>query len=268
MKTKSLLVGALLLGAASVANAITVDGITWDIASPPSFPNTLFQFNFTQWYVTPANATPSTLNVAPTLGAAITASTIVVGDQLTGVASMYSANTTAISTPQLTLVFGVNVASIAAHAGGGVDIGFSSGGFANLYKDTTTNFNYLTVPSGGQSNVNNAADGSLWLSFIANNFAIPTYTGTGSVSGSAELIINGGSAQSAFNTNVFSSLTIPVTYDAQYNSSAFVDPNAKYSTGGNGQIRLDVKTIPEPAALSLFGIGLLGMFFAKRKAKV
>jgi hypothetical protein len=257
MKTKSLLIAALLLGSASAANAITVAGVTWTPLK--TSPNTGFRFDFNQWYVSSADATSSATNAKPDLLNPLTVpSQIVAGSQLTGTGSVYQINNTALpdsGTSQLTFTFGVTVASVAGNY-----VTFNNNGFANLYLNTpNTTYDRTAIPESdatSQANSNNAADGNLWLSFALNNFTVGSLVSNSSINAAAELDIIGGAAAYAFNPTFF------LTYAAQYNSSAFFDANTQFSSLGNGQLRADV---PEPTTLSLFAIGLLAFALSMRK---
>lgn len=257
-KIKTLIAGfavASFMGAA-YASPITVGGITWDPDYSEPFgtgEDYEARFEFTQWF-------SSTSTAGGFIGAgnftnALKYGTIVTDATNGGsfgnywlqgvgeVSYMNGSNTFGAPSSELTYAFG----GIKLNANGSFD---TSNGWFKVYVNSTTP-NY-TAPTSNEGEVADAQSGLLWLGGTFNSLV----NSSGSVQNtfvSAELQVTEGAAKFHFSPTL------------EYSGSAFfapLNPNAKYSQAGNGQLKGN--TIPEPATLALMGMGLLGFSAARR----
>jgi len=205
----------------------------------------------------------------------------------------------ALGAGQLTgLVYDLELASITPISADSVILTFT-GGKARLYWDDTPeggNQEHIFNPVGSDAplewddsddtykNVNDAGDDStLWLEadFVATTPGGTTLTtiitsfanGAGSTSGGF-LSITGGSAESIFAKNI-GTTAVGNSYDLNFGGEIFFAPNATYlgsfqedgrwQTGSSDAIRGGI--IPEPATLSLLGMGIAGLVARRRRKK-
>jgi len=282
MKTIAKLVGAgALMAMSGLANAASVGGVTWDENAPDDF---AAQFNFTQWYTSGANAIDNSLNLAPNISAALQVpSQLAVGSVLTGVGEVYSINSNQTDTNfptgglandffpggELTFVLGGLVvdtlAPVLTPLGTTYIPTFSlNNSFINIYAENsvTAATNFLTNPN-SQGGVNNASQGNLWLSLSFQSLQILGTANSATLN--AGLAITGGLAAGYFEPGQVLAWNFAFA-DATQSGSAFFDWNGTISRQGNGQFESRT-SVPEPSALALLGIGMLG-FGVRRRAKL
>jgi hypothetical protein len=150
-----------------------------------------------------------------------------------------------------------------------------TGGQVMLYADSSANFN--------ASDRATAADGDLFLSTTGHAYTDTDTGRTGTLiatgsnlttgqaqgSGVGYLDVVGGDAQQYFNTDTFNDF-MGGTTDLQFNST--FSPNACSNATdqpicGSGLLKSVTRAVPEPGALGLMGLGLLGVGFGVRRRR-
>ena len=278
MKKLATLVGAVSLAAsASLAQAseINVGGVHWDPDAGAPLPDMTMDYFFYQWFTSSADAATSAAGEELSMNT-LNPATLGLGDTLQGIGEVNSlnGNTAAINSLvggdlcpncELTLSFGgFEIDSLAGGPLGGPTF---TNGWINFYVDHTPDF---TPTDSGFVDPANATDGDLWLALEVSANAFLSST---AVQGTLALEFQavGGMAQHNFDTNAMSGILSGGLVDAIANNSAifnnFLDLNGDgtddYYANANGQ--LDGDTIPEPATLAVFGLGLLSIAGFKRR---
>lgn len=248
----ALAIGAV--GAMGSAQAVNVGGVVWD-------PGSLFDFSTTDSMIeTRLGAVPA------------------VGDVIQGYAKINTMNGTGEGTfcpgCELTYFFSGYTVSNVSPTG----ITFT-GGTIKVYVDSTPNYNQLLQST--------AVDGVLWLE-LAGAMHIDSVTGLAGTlhsdptpastgvagDGRGFLDVVGGLAAFNFDTDTFPILTSggPATADFQFTSSfqllpggaTFVsDDGVTYGLFGSNDLQ-GSSIVPEPAALGLLSLALLGLGLSRR----
>ncbi|TWX66373.1 PEP-CTERM sorting domain-containing protein [Colwellia demingiae] len=255
--SKILTAGAFALASISAsASDITVGGVTWD-PDYQTLTNKDFSASavFTQWF---SNAGFNSAG-APNLAAEQPGFPSTVGSMLQGVGQISSLNGQSdfvCTTCELTFTFGGLVFDgNPINDGSLYDLSASAtSGFFNIYFDDSADFNLGSI--NGQSDVDNAADGSLFLSlsfdFLKEGAGYTADVGTLDSLWS----VSGGTAAGQFDTNG-EVLGSDIRLDASVNFKGGKYGTSSANASGN--------SIPEPTSLAIFGLGLLGLAGAARR---
>lgn len=274
MKGFKKLLGASALVLASVgANAadINVGGVVWDPAHGSDFSA---QYDFTQWYSTTnatdaasiASSADSATLITTVLGS-LDGSTNSTGYFLSGVGEFYRINnplTDFCPGCELTFAFG----GIELLGDSTFDI---SSSWLNIYVDDTPDFIAGSdVTTGAEAGLAfSDTDPSPWLSLSFASFGLQNAATVGGGSAESNLLVTGGLAAPNFLDSQAQGLIFNLGsaffFDTQFQNGGLVQVPLSHSVLGNGQLISD--TIPEPASLAVFGLGLLGLAGAARRKK-
>ncbi|KKO50496.1 hypothetical protein VT06_00440 [Arsukibacterium sp. MJ3] len=265
MKFTKKILGATVFALASLsahAAPINVGGVTWDPAWVDGGEQDFaMKYDFTQWFSTTSAGNNNVANMQTSYTTAIGINTLLstlngsntaTGYFLSGVGETYYINgsTSFCTGCELTLAFG----GLGLNNNNTFDI---TNAWINLYVDFTADY---TSPTSNVGEVASAMDGNLWLSASVLSFGLTSGTVQNALA-SAQFQVTGGLAANNF-------LNSPKAGFANQSGSAFFNTsiNAKFSSLGNGQVVSE--TIPEPASLAIFGLGLIGLAgMARRKTK-
>jgi len=149
------------------------------------------------------------------------------------------------------------------------------GGTMEIYQDFTKDFDPAAIGNAGAAAVRanlsgyGVTDGSLWLSLMGhavNGYTLTEYLNNLSTGYTGAMLMDvlGGTMANEFNNNIQ-----PDGSDVQYSFSAIIMANADGALGGNWDAFDDgtaiTEMVPEPTAMLLLGLGLVGLAGLKRK---
>jgi len=253
--TKILTAGTFALASISASAAsVTVGGVTWDpdyqTVSAEDFITTV---DFTQWFSTSGmsgSGAPDFNAVAPGT----------VGSMLQGVGQIGRINGSTnfvCATCELTFTFGGLLFDNDFTDGSAFDLASSAtSGYFNVYFDNTADFDPGNINN--QSDVDDAANGSLFLSFTFDN--LKEGVGYTAAKGNIDSYwsVSGGAAAGNFDTDT-------VLFGSDIGFAAYVDFQGNQYGTGTGTASGNSVAVPEPTTLAIFGLGLLGLAGAARR---
>lgn len=156
---------------------------------------------------------------------------------------------------ELTYTFSMNLVSVTP-IGGNVSTFTFNNLQINVWVDHTPDYN---------GSYASAADGVLWLSLMGNGnltgIGIDIGSGSDQGNGNALLDVTGGLAQGNFDTNTRLN-GADMVFTSSFQPAGFSENGIPMLTG---TFDLKGNSIPEPSAMALLGLGLLGLGLAKRR---